>query len=190
MFSSPQMALGTLTPSMRNSSSMPLTPSLTFPGSNSNATHVKRLICSRSLACSPPSLDAPITQARLASVLHLLSLLPQCYVVASLISMPSYPISDGWGETASMTLLGKPPSITRLTSVSRYANIFVPVSPLPMFVTFRNGTQPIRLFPTSPLMTMGSLGMVGAASFRFTEVSTLSSLPVTPCPPRPSFPQP
>ena len=49
MSSSLPMALGTLTPLMRNSSSMLLMPSLPFPGSNNDAMHVKRLICSLSL---------------------------------------------------------------------------------------------------------------------------------------------
>ena len=125
------------------------------------------------LASPPP--DTPITQVRLTSVLHSLALLPQT-LRHRLPNLDALLPNFGW--------VGK----DRIC-VSRCTNISVPVSPLPMFDAYRNGTQPIRSSPTFLLMTTGSLGMVGAASSRSTAVSTLSSSPDTPCPRRPSCPQ-
>ena len=138
---------------------------------------------------APPSLDTPITQARLASVLHSLSLMPQT-LLRRLSDLDALLPNFGWvGKDQIRDTLEK--TTQHYKADQRVPmRISVPVSPLLMFDAFRNGTQPIRSFPTFPLMTTGSLGMVDADSFRSTAVLTLSFLPVTPCPRRLNCPQP
>ena len=96
MSASLPMALGTPTPLMKNFSSMLLMLSLTFPGSNNDAMHVKRLICSlplQRLSLHLLTHRLPKPDALLSSI-HYPSC-PKRYVIAFLISMPSYPISAG-----------------------------------------------------------------------------------------------
>ena len=93
--------------------------------------------------------------------------------------MPSYPILAGWGKSASVKLSRRPPSITRLTSVSRCVNISGPVFPLPMSVVYRNGTQPIRSSPTFPLMMTGSLGCCLVQIYGGLDSELLASYPMS-----------
>ena len=170
---------------------MQLMPSWTFPGSNSNVIHVKRLICSG----FPPRLPLHHSTHRLLKPDSLLFCIhyPLCLkrsVIAFLTSMLSCLILVGWGKTAAMTPLKKPPNIIRLTSVSRCASTFDPISPLLMYDASRNGTQLIPSFLTFPLMTTGFLDMADAILSRSMGVWTRSSLLVIQCPRRPNCPQP